>query len=162
MLKLHFGHNKFELQNPSSHLSYLGEICTSNWAEILTSLIKSFFSFFFNCHTLVPEAFFYSSLANFVTRIASYIFFIGTKRWEPRKESLWSRPLGTSLSCHQLLTVDSDWRTFLIVLWVIWLDGFNIFGDGRGVYVRSPLWLCVENLCFINRCSYQGRLRFSL
>ena len=38
--------------------------------------------------TLVPEAFFYSLLANFATRTASYIFFNGTKRWEPRKESL--------------------------------------------------------------------------
>ena len=60
-------------------------------------------------------------------------FFLGTKRWEPRKESLWSRPLGTSLSCHQLLTVVSDWRTFLIALRVIWLDGLNILGDGSGV-----------------------------
>ena len=66
--------------------------------------------------------------------LLSVIFFIATKRWEARKESFWSRPLGTSLSCHQLLTVDSDWRTFLIALWVIWLDGLNIFGDGSGVY----------------------------
>ena len=37
-------------------------------------------------HTLVPEAFFYSLLANFATRTASYIFFIGTKlRAEKRK-----------------------------------------------------------------------------
>ena len=50
------------------------------------------------------------------------IFFTGTKRWEPRKESLWSRPLGTSLSCHQLLTVVSDWRIFLIAPRVIGLD----------------------------------------
>ena len=35
------------------------------------------------------------------------------------KESLWSRPLGTSLSYHQLLTVVSDWRIFLIALRVI-------------------------------------------
>ena len=50
------------------------------------------------------------------------------KHWEPRKESLWSRPLGSSLSCHQLLTVVSDWRIFLIALRVIWLDGLNILG----------------------------------
>ena len=56
-------------------------------------------------------------------------FFIGTKCWEPIKESLWSRPLGSSLLCHQLLTVASDWRIFLIALRVLWLDGFNIFGD---------------------------------
>ena len=41
-------------------------------------------------------------------------------------ESLWS------LSCHQLLTVVSDWRIFLIALRVIWLDGLNIFGDVIG------------------------------
>ena len=52
--------------------------------------------------------------------------------WEPWKESLWSRPLGSSLSCHQLLTIVSDWRIFLIALWVIWLDGLNIFRDVIG------------------------------
>lgn len=70
--------------------------------------------------TLVPEAFFYSFLANFATRTSSFLFFfIGAKRWEPRKESLWSRPLEYSLSCHQLLTFVSDWRIFLIALRVI-------------------------------------------
>ena len=98
--------------------------------------------------TLVPEAFFYSLLANFATQIASYIFFIGTKCWEPRKESLWSRPLGTSLSCHQLLTVDSEWRTFLIALWVIWLDGLNIFGDGSGVSMFTFIGMCGELLLY--------------
>ena len=34
----------------------------------------------------------------------------------PPPPPLWSRPLGTSLSCHQLLTVVSDWRIFLIGL----------------------------------------------
>ena len=71
-------------------------------------------------------------------------FFIGTKRWEPRKESLWSRPLGASLSCHELLTVVSDWRTFLIALWVIWLDGLNIFGDGSGVSMFTFMGMCGE------------------
>ena len=52
--------------------------------------------------TLVPDAFFYSLLANFVTQTAFFDFF-----------------LGTSLSCHQLLTVVSDWRIFLIALRVI-------------------------------------------
>ena len=98
--------------------------------------------------TLVPETFFYSLLTNFATRIASYIFFIGTKRWEPRKESLWSRPLGTSLSCHQLLTVNSDWRTFLIALWVIWLDGLTIFGDGSGVYMFTFMGMGGELLLY--------------
>ena len=76
------------------------------------------------------------------------IFFIGPKRWEPRKESLWSRPLGTSLSCHQLLTVDSDWRTFLTALWVIWLDGLNIFGDGSGVFMFTFVGMCGERLLY--------------
>ena len=98
--------------------------------------------------TLVPEAFFYSLLANFATQTASYIFFIGMKRWEPRKESLWSRPLGTSLSCHQLLTVVSDWRTFLIALRVIWLDGLNIFGDGSGVYMFTFMGMGGELLLY--------------
>ena len=75
---------------------------------------------------IMPEAFF---LANFLTRTS---FFIFTKRWEPRKESLWSKLLGSSLSCHQLLTVVSDWRIFLIALRIIWLDGLNIFGDVIG------------------------------
>ena len=82
---------------------------------------------------LVPEALFYSFLANFATRNAFFIFFfIGTKRWEPRKVSIWSRLLGSSLSCHQLLTVVSDWRIFLIALRIIWLNGLNIFGDVIG------------------------------
>ena len=75
-------------------------------------------------------------------------FFIGKKRWGPRKQSLWSRPLGTSLSCHQLLTVDSDWRTFLIALWVIWLDGLNIFGDGSGVYMFTFMGMGGELLLY--------------
>ena len=60
------------------------------------------------------------------------LFFIDKKHWETRKESLWSRPLGVSLSCHQLLTVVSDWRIFFIALRVIWLDGLNIVGDVIG------------------------------
>ena len=75
-------------------------------------------------------------------------FFLGTKRWQPRKESLWSRPLGTSLLCHQLLTVVSDWRTFLIALRVIWLDGLNIFGDGSGVSMFTFMGLCGELLLY--------------
>ena len=97
----------------------------------------STFQLFFICHssiTLVPEAFFYSLLANLATRTASFIYFwLAWSAVSRRKESLWSRPLGTSLSCHQLLTVVSDWRIFLIALRVIWLDGLNIFGDGSGV-----------------------------
>ena len=76
------------------------------------------------------------------------IVFIGTKRWEPRKESLWSRPLGTSLSCHQLLTVVSDWRIFLIALRVIWLDGLNILGDGSGVSIFAFMGRCGELLLY--------------
>ena len=85
-----------------------------------------------------------------------FFFFVGTKRWEPRKESLWSRPLGTSLSCHQLLTVVSDWRIFLIALRVIWLDGLNILGMAVECQCL-PLWVGVENFCFINGFSHQGR-----
>ena len=40
--------------------------------------------------TLVPEAFFYSFLANFATRTASFSYlFTAMKRWEARKESLF-------------------------------------------------------------------------
>ena len=50
-------------------------------------------------------------------------------------ESLWSRPSRISLSCHQLLTVVSDKRIFLITLRVIWLDlSTNCKFD-------PPLWL---------------------
>ena len=77
-----------------------------------------------------------------------FYFFVGTKRWEPRKESLWSRPLGISLSCHQLLTVVSDWRIFLIALRVIWLDGLNIFGDGSGVSMLTFMDRCRELLLY--------------
>ena len=89
-----------------------------------------------------PRGFLLFLMASFATRTASYIFFIGTKLWEPRKESLWSRLLGTSLSCRQLLTVVSDWKTFLSVPWVIWLDGLNIFGDGTGVYMFTLMGMC--------------------
>ena len=84
--------------------------------------------------TLVPETFFYSFVAKFATRTTSFIFYflLARKRWEPSKESLSSRPLGSSLWCHQLLTVVSDWRIFLIALRVIWLNGLNIFGDVIG------------------------------
>ena len=113
-------------------------------------------------NTLVPEAFFYSFLANFATRTASFrYFFIATKRWEARKESLWSRPLGTSLSCHQLLTVVSDWRIFLITPRVIWLAGLNIFGDGSGVSMFTFMGRCGELLLY-DGFTYQGRVRFPL
>ena len=49
--------------------------------------------------TLVPEAFFYSLLANFATRIASYIFVIGTKRFDQRfalQISKWKKILKES------------------------------------------------------------------
>ena len=77
-----------------------------------------------------------------------YFFFVVGKRWEPRKESLWSRPLGISLSCHQLLTVVSDWRIFLIALRVIWLDGLNIFGDGSGVSMLTFMGRCRDLLLY--------------
>ena len=58
-----------------------------------------------NTATLVPEF-----LGKFCdANRFFYFFFIGTKRWEPRKESLWSRPLGSSLSYHQLLTGRRVW-----------------------------------------------------
>ena len=77
-------------------------------------------------------------------------------RWEPRKESLWSRPLGTSLSCHQLLTVDSDWRTFFncsmshMIGWTKYLWGWewsvyvHLYGYGWRTFALSTerLRLC--------------------
>ena len=62
------------------------------------------------------------------------IVFIGTKRWEPRKESLWSRPLGTSLSCHQLLTVVFwledifDCSASHMIGWIKYLWGIYLYG----------------------------------
>ena len=79
-------------------------------------------------------------------KTVSYIFLLAQSAESREKESLWSRPLGTSLSCHQLLTIDFDWRTFLIALWVIWLDGLNIFGDGSGVYMFTFMGMCGELL----------------
>ena len=39
MFKLYFNFYEFKLRKPNSHLSYtLGEICTSNQAQILTAL----------------------------------------------------------------------------------------------------------------------------
>ena len=113
--------------------------------------IKSMLTFYLSTFQLLP----WSQRLSFILywqilRRESLLefFFIGKKRWEPRKESLWSRPLGTSLSCHQLLTVDSDWRTFLITLWVIWLDGLNIFGDGSGVYMFTFMGMGGELLLY--------------
>ena len=69
--------------------------CPEKWPESLKELEKSgqkvFIPFpkpakdFAKCKrwlvtTLVPEAFFYFSLANFATGTASFIFFVGTKR----------------------------------------------------------------------------------
>ena len=76
------------------------------------------------------------------------LFFCWHEALRAAKESLWSRPLGTSLSCHQLLTVVSDWRIFLIALRVIWLDGLNIFGDGSGVSMLSFMGRCRELLLY--------------
>ena len=71
--------------------------------------------------TLVPEAFFWQILR----RKLLFLFFLLAQSAESA-ESLWSRPLGTSLSCYQLLTIVSDWRIFLIALRVIRLGGLNI------------------------------------
>ena len=71
------------------------------------------------------------------------LFFLLARSAESReKKALCSRPLGTSLSCHQLLTVVSDWRKFLIALRVIWLDGLNIFGDSSGVSMLTFMGRC--------------------
>ena len=43
--------------------------------------------------TLVPEAFFYSLLANFVTRTASYIFFL-LANFQMKKDHIKRKPLG--------------------------------------------------------------------
>ena len=43
--------------------------------------------------TLVPEAFFYSFLANFATRIASFIFYwqeaLKAEKWKPLVKTIW-------------------------------------------------------------------------
>ena len=79
-----------------------------------------------------PRGFLVFFLGKFCSANRFFYLFLLAKRWEPRKESPWSWPLGSSLSCYQLLTIVSDWRIFLIVLRVIWLDGLNIFGEVTG------------------------------
>ena len=61
--------------------------------------------------TLVPEAFFYSFLANFATRWHEAL------RAEKRKPMV--KTVGILTSCHQLFTVVSDWWIFFIALRVI-------------------------------------------
>ena len=56
--------------------------------------------------------------------------------------------VGNLTLCHQLLTVVSDWRIFLIALRVISLDGLNIFGDGSGVSVLTFMGRCGELLLY--------------
>ena len=88
----------------------------------------------YNNSTLVPEAFFYSFSATFATWTTSFtLFLIGTKGWElMMKRKPLVKTVEILTSCHQLLNVVSNWRIFLIALWVIWLDGLNIFGDVIG------------------------------
>ena len=66
-----------------------------------------------NCYTTVvtlrPEIFFYSFLANFATRTASFIFLLPRSAESREKKAL----------CHQPLIIVSDWRIFLIALRVI-------------------------------------------
>ena len=71
-----------------------------------TSMAASYFN------TLVPEAFFLGKFCD----ANRFYFFICTKHWEPRKESLWSGIL--TFMPDQLLTVVSDWRIFMkVYLW---------------------------------------------
>ena len=77
--------------------------------------------------TMVPEALFYSFLANFATRTASFgYFFIAKKRWEARKESFFSR-LGASISAShriskwkKIIFKESLWDQgkFTVVFWI--------------------------------------------
>ena len=63
--------------------NYYDYTCVDHSAAIF------YFIFTLNIHsdrdTLFPEAFFYSYLANFAMRTASfiYLFFVGMNRWEP-------------------------------------------------------------------------------
>ena len=72
--------------------------------------------------TLVPEAFFYSLLANFATRIASYIFFLlaqgaesrqkkasGRDRWEPHFHAISFWPSILIGGHFKLLYESYDW-----------------------------------------------------
>ena len=84
--------------------------------------------------TLIPEAFFYSFLANFATRTASFIFFIGTKRWEPRKESHWSRSfMRISLWCWL-----STWQLSKML--------FSFEQSHPQIYLIHPIIWLVEQL----------------
>ena len=47
---------------------------------------RNFFSLLGIMGTLVPEAFFYSFLANFATRTASFIFFVSARNAESREK----------------------------------------------------------------------------
>ena len=98
--------------------------------------------------TLVPEAFFYSLLANFATRTASCIFFY----WHEALRAEKRKPLVATVGNLTFMPSAFDrrfWlRTFLIALWVIWLDGLNIFGDGSGVYMFTFMGMCGELLLY--------------
>ena len=86
---------------------------------MLTSLFSLSVKIYAN-YTLVPEAFFYSLLANFATRTASYIFFYWHEALRGEKRKPLVATVGNlTFTSHQLLTVVSDWRTFLIALRVI-------------------------------------------
>ena len=84
-----------------------------------------------------PRGFRLFLLGKFCDTNLFFYFFIGTKRQELRKESLWSRPLGA----------------FLIALRVIWLDGLNIFGDVVGQKKMTSLTAV--------RCWASMKVRFS-
>ena len=63
-------------------------------------------------------------------RFLNFFYWHEVLRAEKRKPLVVT--VGNLIFMPSVLTVDSDWRTFLIALWVIWLDGLNIFGDGSG------------------------------
>ena len=76
-----------------------------------------------SCETLYlypgPRSFHLFFTAKFCDANRFYYFCYRHEAMRSSAESLWSRPLRISLSCHQLLTVVSDWRIFLIALRVI-------------------------------------------
>ena len=89
-----------------------------------------------------PRGFLLFFICNFCDANRFLYFFYWHEALRAEKRKPLVATVGTSFSCHELLTVVSDWRTFLIALWVIWLDGLNIFGDESGVYMFTFMGMC--------------------
>ena len=86
-----------------------------------------------------------------------FLYFFLLARSGESAESLWSRPLGTSLSCHQLLTVVSDWRIFLIAPRVIWLDLWTNWKSDPPLRLVKRKW----NLWQLSSAEPARKVRFS-